>query len=78
MWWQQEMTLEETDDGHFYDAAGNEVRADSGRRREREGVPLPSGGAPPQPHRDPRERHMDRPVREPDAEDFARGVYLDG
>ena len=72
MWWQQEMTLEEDDDSHFFDAAGNEVRADSGRRRE-SGAVLPS-----QSLRDPRERHMERPVRDAATEDFIRGVDLDG
>ena len=72
MWWQQEMTLEEDDDGHFFDAAGNEVRADSGQRRERGGV------FPSQSPRDPHERHMERPARDAASEDFVRGVDLDG
>ena len=72
MWWQQEMTLEEDDDGHFFDAAGNEVRADSGQRRETGGVfSLQS-------LRDPQERHMELPVRDAATEDFVRGVDLDG
>ena len=32
MWWQQEMNLEEDDDGRFYDKAGNEVGADQVQR----------------------------------------------
>ena len=73
MWWQQEMTLADDDDGHFFDSAGNEVRADAGRRSESRGRHVP-----PQSLRDPRERHMERPVRDTATEDFVRGVDLDG
>ena len=72
-WWQQEMDLEEGDDGAdgggrggvlprlFYNEAGNEVDADQGQ-----GVL----------HLDPRKRFMDRPNAAP--ENFNRGVDLDG
>ena len=66
-WWQQEMELEEDNDGHFYDAAGNEVGADQGQR----------GGVLP-PLLDPRERFMDRSDADAVPEDFIRRIDLDG
>ena len=61
------MSLEEDDDGRFFDAAGNEVRADPVQRR----------GVLPTPLLDPRERFMDRPDADAALETFARGVDLD-
>ena len=67
MWWQQEMELEEDNNGHFYDAAGNEVRAERVQRR----------GILPTPLLDPRERYIDRPDADEAPETFNRGVDLD-
>ena len=70
MWWQQEMDLEEDDEGaggrgvfprRFYDEAGNETDAIQGH-----GLVTC----------DPRERFMDRPDAAP--ETFTRGIDLDG
>ena len=70
MWWQQEMDLEEDDEGaggrgvfpcRFYDEAGNETDGNQGQ-----GVM----------HLDPRERFIDRPDAAPEA--FTRGIDLDG
>ena len=62
------MELEEDDDDHFYDAAGNEVRAERVQRRGDLSSPL----------LDPRERYMDRSDADEAPETFTRGVDLDG
>ena len=82
------MTLEDDDDGHFFDAAGNEVHADAGRRRGSGGVLPPQRGgnggvipprSTPHPSETPTRGHRtERPAREEDTEDFVRGVDLDG
>ena len=68
MWWQQEMSLEEDDDGRFFGVAGHEVGADQVQR----------WAVLPAPFLDPRERYMDRPDADTAPEPFARGVDLDG
>ena len=62
------MELEEDDDGHFYDAAGNEVRTERVQRR----------GVVPSPLLDPPQLYMDRPDADEASEHFTRGVDLDG
>ena len=62
------MSLEEDDDGHFFDAAGNELGAD----------PVQRGGVLPTPLLGPRECFMDHPNADAAPETFARGVDLGG
>ena len=61
------MSLEEDDDGRFFDATGREVGTDQVQR----------GAERPAPLLNPRERYMDRPDVEAAPEPFARQVDLD-